>query len=195
MVDIEKFEDAFSNIERYYKNQGRLSKREQELCERWELAFALLRAQKNKVVAQKKYKALMLSKGVILSESDIVRDFRHSIQLFAPISLYTKDFLRMVITESAMKRIDLQQRKARKSFESNNLSDYEKMIKLIQKDEEIIMKINALDSSDPDMPDFSKVEMTQINVQISSDNSKIFEKILGKGSFDMNEFEDANEVE
>jgi hypothetical protein len=92
-----------------------------------------------------------------------------------------------VLTDAAMKRNEINERRARKFFEDGKTAEYEKLIKLIQKDEELIMKINGLDSSDPDMPDFSKVEMTQININIDSNNSKIFQRILGQGAFDMNE--------
>ena len=195
MADIEKIEDSYGNIERYYKNQGKLTKKEQELVERWETAWSLLRANRNKMVAQKKYKSLMLTKGIILSDNDVYRDFRYCVQLFAPISTHTKDFLRLVLTDAAMKRNEHNERRARHLFEQGKISDYERLIKLIQKDEELIMKINGLDSSDPDMPDFSKVEMTQINVNINSTDSKMFAKILGQGAFDMNEITDADEIE
>lgn len=186
MADIEKIQDSYGNIERYYKNQGKLTKREQELVERWETAWSLLRANRNKIVAQKKYKSLMLNKGIVLSDNDVYKDFRYCVELFAPISTHTKDFLRLVLTDSAMKRIEINERRARKLYEENKVSDYERLVKLIQKDEELIMKINGLDSSDPEMPDFTKVQMTQINVNIDSVNNTIFKKILEQGSFDLN---------
>ena len=86
MADIEKIQDSYGNIERYYKNQGKLTKREQELVERWETAWSLLRANRNKIVAQKKYKSLMLNKGIVLSDNDVYKDFRYCVELFAPIS-------------------------------------------------------------------------------------------------------------
>jgi len=195
MADIEKIEDSYGNIERYYKNQGRLTKREQELVERWETAWSLLRANRNKIVAQKKYKSLMLSRGIVLSDNDVYRDFRYCVQLFAPISTHTKDFLRLVLTDAAMKRNELNERRARKCYEEGRIQDYERLVKLIQKDEELIMKINGLDSTDPEMPDFSKVEMTQINVNIDSNNANLFKKILSLGSFDLNQipYEDESE--
>lgn len=186
MADIEKIQDSYGNIERYYKNQGKLTKREQELVERWETAWSLLRANRNKIVAQKKYKSLMLNKGIVLSDNDVYKDFRYCVELFAPISTHTKDFLRLVLTDSAMKRIEINERRARRLYEENKVSDYERLVKLIQKDEELIMKINGLDSSDPEMPDFTKVQMTQINVNIDSVNNTIFKKILEQGSFDLN---------
>ena len=195
MADLEKNEDHFGNIERYYKNAGKLSKKEQELCGRWETAFALLCHQKNKLIAKKKYKALMLKQGIILSDNEVYRDFKNSVDLFAPMSVHTKEFIRMTLTESIMKRMELQHKKARDSYDKNDIATYEKMIKLIQKDEEILIKTNGIDSTDPDMPDFSKVEMTQINVNIDSNNSRIFSKILGQGAFDMNEIIDADEIE
>lgn len=193
MADIEKIEDSYGNIERYYKNQGRLTKREQELVERWETAWSLLRANRNKIVAQKKYKSLMLSRGIVLSDNDIYRDFRYCVQLFAPISTHTKDFLRLVLTDAAMKRNEINERRARKCYEEGRITDYERLVKLIQKDEELIMKINGLDSTDPEMPDFSKVEMTQINVNIDSNNANLFKKILSLGSFDLNQIPYENE--
>ena len=195
MADIEKIEDSYGNIERYYKNQGRLTKREQELVERWETAWSLLRANRNKIIAQKKYKSLMLSRGIVLSDNDVYRDFRYCVQLFAPISTHTKDFLRLVLTDAAMKRNELNERRARKCYEEGRIQDYERLVKLIQKDEELIMKINGLDSTDPEMPDFSKVEMTQINVNIDSNNANLFKKILSLGSFDLNQipYEDESE--
>jgi hypothetical protein len=195
MADIEKIEDSYGNIERYYKNQGKLTKREQELVERWETAWSLLRANRNKIVAQKKYKSLMLSRGIILSDNDVYRDFRYCVQLFAPISTHTKDFLRLVLTDAAMKRNEINERRARKCYEEGRITDYERLVKLIQKDEELIMKINGLDSTDPEMPDFSKVEMTQINVNIDSNNANLFKKILSLGSFDLNQIPYENESE
>lgn len=195
MADLEKNEDHFSDIEKYYKSAGKLTKKQQELCNRWETAFALLRHQKNKVVAKKKYKALMLKQGIILSDNDVFRDFINAVNLFAPMSVHTKEFIRMTLTESIMQRMELQHKRAIKAYECNDFASYEKMIKLIQKDEEILIKTNGIDSTDPDMPDFSKVEMTQINVNIDSNNSRIFSKILGQGAFDMNEIIDADEIE
>lgn len=193
MADIEKIEDSYSNIEKYYKNQGKLTKREQELVERWESAWALSVAQRNVSVAQKKYKALMLKKGFILSDNDVYRDFRYAKHLFAPIYTHTKDFLRYIITNDAMKRMESNSRKAKAIYATNKTAEYERLMKLIQNDAQILMKVNGLDASDPDMPDFSKVEMTQINVNIDANNSKLFAKILGQGAFDMNEISDADE--
>jgi hypothetical protein len=195
MADLERNEDHFANIERYYKNASKLSKKDQEFCERWETAFALLRTQKNKVVAKKKYKAVMLKRGFVLSDNDVFRDFINAVNMFAPMSVHTKEFIRMTLTESIMARMELQHKRAIQAYEANDFTNYEKMIKLIQKDEEILIKTNGLDTTDPDMPDFSKVEMTQINVNINSENSKIFQRILGQGAFDMNEITDADEIE
>lgn len=207
MSDLEKIEDDFSMIERYYKHGHRLTKQQQAKVERWEAAFAILRHNKNKAVATKKYKKLMEANGVGLSDTEIYRDFRSASQLFAPMNVYSKDFLRMILTESAMKRIELNQRRARQYFGlvddsvedstgaktkvTKDLKSYETLMKLIQKDEELIMKINALDSTDPELPNFAKLEMNQITVNIDAANQSILNKILQKGSFDFNDVEDA----
>lgn len=207
MSDIEKQEDDFAMIERYYKHGNRLTKRQQEKAERWELAFSILRHTKNKSLASRKYKQLMERQGIALTDADVFKDFKHATQIFAPIGVYSKDFLRMVLTEAAMKRIDMNTKRAAHYFNSEyetdadgkttiinktkDIKSYETLMRLIQKDEELIMKINALDSTDPELPNFARLEMNQITVNIDSTNQKLLSKIMEKGSFDFNDIEDA----
>jgi hypothetical protein len=207
MSDIEKIEDNFSAIERYYKHGHRLTKKQQELCDRYQIAFMILKHNKNTTIAKKKYKNLMLTNGVILSDNDVYRDFKNAIDLLAPMNSMSNDFIRMTLTEGALRRIEMNQRRAAYYFNSETEKDengktriinktkdlvsYEKLMKLIQKDEEFVMKINALDSTDPEMPNFSKMEMNQININIDSNSSELLKKIMQKGSFDFNDIEDA----
>lgn len=195
--DFQKFEDYFSEVERYYKNGGKLSRKAEEYVQRWETAFAIMQEQRNKAVALKKYQEVMIKSGYVLSDYDVLRDFKNASLIFAPLHVYTKDFLRMVRTEAVMKRMEFLEQKAAEILaeDSKNIQAYERLIKLAQKDDELLIKYNALDVDDPELPNFAKLEMNQININVDKQSSALLQKILKGGAIDLNNFEDGTATE
>lgn len=195
--DFQKFEDYFAEVERYYKNGGKLSRKGEEYVQRWETAFAIMQEQRNKSIALKKYQEVMIRSGYVLTDYEVLRDFKNASLIFAPLHIYTKDFLRMVRTEAVIKRMEFLEKKAAEILaeDSKNYAAYERLIKLAQKDDELLIKYNALDVDDPELPNFDKLEMNQININVDKQASALLTKILGGGAIDLNNFEDVEPTE
>lgn len=200
-MELTKIDEARDNIEKYFQGKyDALNKFELALIEKWQDAYAIMKNNPKHSVAVKKYIVIREGKGDFLSLRQAMIDLRNAAQVFAPIDTMHAEMIRVSLTENIMKRMRKMQKRAEMMFElegeeggrktTKDLVAFERLIKLVQNDEERIIKLNRLDNIDPDKPDFSKVQMTQINVNINSDNMSILKKITESGALDLSKIED-----
>lgn len=189
MSNIRKY-SQFEQIELYYTNDAKLSDKEREVAERWELAFSLLQKHKSKKVAVAKLIAIETQKGQSLSVAQAYRDMKNAEELFVPLRKYSKDLLRHVLIESAVKdleRID-QRMKGEGSVpgEKSVVSDAQwiKLLEMKHKVEYRLIELSGISDEHPDMPDFSKLEAHQYNISIDPDTLSMFQKVMTGGVVD-----------
>lgn len=185
MSDIELFkDDTYDRIEKYYLHQGELSGKDIEICERLELAFALLCQHKNRKSSISKYISVLAQKGSSLSESQAYRDFSISERIFTPLRKYNKEFVRLVIIESAMKDIKEAERKASKT---NDVKLWAEIMKIKDKAEKRMIAASGILNEDPNLPDFSKIQPSAFTINVDAKIQNIFNKMITKGTVDITE--------
>lgn len=182
MNALEPIDDTFDKIEKYYRSSGKLSAKESEICERWELAFAFLCHHRNKKIAVNKYIAALTAKGQVVSPATAYRDFESAQNLFVPLKKYSKEFLRLILIESAMRDIKNCEERARKT---NDVKLWAEIMKVKDKAEMRIIKSAGLDIDDPNMPDFSKLAIADININIDPQMKSMFDTLLKRGNVDV----------
>lgn len=192
MNDLTKIDDTFDKIEKYYRSSGGLLPKEKEICERWELSFALLSHHKNKKVAVSKYITALKSKGTEVSVATAYRDLANAERLFVPLKKYSKEFLRLILIESALRDIKKAEQLAAKTKDPKLWAE---IMKTKDKAELRIIKASGLDVDDPNLPDFSKLQFSQINIDIDPSMKTMFQTLLKNGTVDVtqlfNTFTDA----
>lgn len=184
MSDLITTDDTFDRIEKYYRQAGKLSPKETEICARWELAFAIYAKQKNKKVAITKYLATLKSAGVELSEAQAYRDFTAAEKIFVPIHKYTKDFLKMVIIESALKDVKKAEAKA---AEAKDPRAWAMCMEIKHKAEKRIIDASGLSLNDPDLPDFGKLQANVFNINMDKQTMNMLQRMMQRGSIDITE--------
>lgn len=184
-------DDLFDKIENYYLNGSKLSDVEMKICTRLESSYALMMKHRSKSIAVKKHAK---TSGISLTQA--YSDFKAAERVFNPLRKYTKEFLRLVIIESAMRDI----RDCEKRAKDASISDWDKIMKIKDRAEQRIIKASGLDQDDPNLPDFSKLKPHQYNIQVPREVEKMFHSLLSKGVVDItnvyeNISEDAKEVD
>lgn len=184
MSELSTTDDTFDRIEKFYRQSGKLSPKETEICARWELAFAIYSKQKNKKVAVIKYIAALKSSGIELSHAQAYRDFSAAERIFAPLHKYTKDFLKMVIIESALK--DVKKAEAMAS-ETKDPKAWATIMDIKNKAEKRIIDASGLAINDPDLPDFAKLQANVFNINMDKQTMNMLQKLMERGSVDITE--------
>lgn len=177
-----KHDDLFDRIEKYYHNSGKLTQKEESICERWELAFALLCSTKNKKLAVTKFLAAMKAKGEVISTAQAYRDFTAAEKLFTPIRKYSKEFLRLVLIESAFKDIREADKRAKSAKDARSWSE---IMRVKHQAEKRIIDASGLQFDDPNLPDFSKIQPTQFKLNVDERVMEMMQKMLGRGVVDV----------
>ena len=185
MSDLITTDDTFDRIEKYYRQAGKLSPKETEICARWKLAFAIYAKQKNKKVAITKYLATLKSAGVELSEAQAYRDFTAAEKIFVPIHKYTKDFLKMVIIESALK--DVKKAEAKAAEAKDDPKGWAMCMEIKNKAEKRIIDASGLSLNDPDLPDFGKLQANVFNINMDKQTMNMLQRMMQRGSIDITE--------
>lgn len=191
--------DNFDKINDYYSNGAKLSKKEHEIAERWELAFALLLEHRNRKAAIGKLIRVISQKGKKLSIPQAYRDMNDAERLFAPIKQYKKDFLRLVLLESAFRDVKEADKRAK---EAKTVTEWMKCKEIKNKAEYRIIQVSGLNESHIDIPDFSKLQQGQFNLTIKDEDLSLFKSVISHGRIDVTELmtniqkvEDAEEID
>jgi hypothetical protein len=178
-------DDLFDKIQKYYHESGKLSDKEREICMRYERAFALLCENKIRSVAIQKYIATF---DPPISLPLAYKDFKAAEDIFAPMQKYTKDFLRMVIIESAMRDIAECERKLNPEDGSEiNVKDFGIIQAVKDKAEKRIISASGLKDEDVEKFDFAKLQAHIYQINVPKEVEKGFGKMLKKGVVDASE--------
>lgn len=189
MSNVKKY-NQFEQIELYYTNDAALSETDQKIAERWELAFALIQKHKSKKVAISRLIAIEERKGNKLSQAQAYRDMANAEKLFVPIRKYSKDLLRHVLIESAMKDLEmLKKRMKPKNNDGENISNTQwlKFVEMKHKIEYRLIELSGIGDENPDMPDFTKLEVHKYEISIDDEMKNMFMKMLQSGIIDTTE--------
>lgn len=170
--------DLFDRIEAYYLKGGQLTDKETEICKRWESAYATLCEVRSKKVAMKKHMAIF--KGLSVSQAYI--DLGNAERVFNPFRKYTKEFLRMVLIESALKDVKKCEKLA---GEEKDIYKWRAIMAIKDAAEKRIIKAAGLDQYDPNLPDFSKLQPHQYNIDMPEVVKDMFKGLIANGAVDI----------
>lgn len=182
---INQREILFDKIERFYKEDGKLSQVEQEICQRWELAFSLLQKHRSKAVAISKYIRVLDKQGIKLAKNTAYSDFKKAEEIFTPITKVSKELQRLIIMESIDKDITKLKVKQRKEDITNSL--YIQLQDQINKLYDLRIKAGGLHQDDPNIPDFSQLQMPNIQVNVSPKVESMLKRMMANGAIDTTE--------
>lgn len=178
---LDSMDDTFDKIEKYYHQNGKLSDKEQEICARWELVFSIYKDVKDKRVTIKKYMAVLNKNGTPQSISQCYIDFRNAEKLFTQLEKYSKEFVRLVIIESAMRDVK-QCEKMIRDRENIDVKQWSEIMKVKDKAEKRIIDAAGLMVNDPQLPDFSKLVPSTFNINIDPKAMAMMKTLISKGA-------------
>lgn len=163
------FDDTFEKIKAFYiDSEVKLTKKEEELRRRWQLAFTILCRHRSR---QQTVKILMrLGK---ISERSAYQDINNANKLFGDVFKTNKETERHILHEMAMENYN----------EAKKKHDLDNMNKAVA----IMVKIKGLETEDPDLPDPAKLrphtQVLQINFEFI--NSPYFQLIDPKAKHEI----------
>jgi hypothetical protein len=197
MLNLNTGPNLFDRIQAYYLSNEKLTPKEQEIAERWELAFALLSEHRNKKLAISKYLKILSTKEQSISIAQAYRDMNDCQRVFAPIQAYSKEFLRLMVIDSAIKDIKAAENKA---SEAGTIPEWNKAMAIKDKAEQRLIKAAGLDDQHPDLPDFSQLEAPAIENHFPPELMSALTNLTNKGVVDITAFlqqnsEDAKIIE
>lgn len=178
-------DNLFDKIEKYYKGEGKLSTSEQVICQRWELAFSLLAKFRSKKVAITKYQVILEQQGNPISLNTAYQDFQKAEAIFLPIHKTSKELQRLIIVESIDKNIS--------KLESKQLSiqaDHRLYLQYqseITKLKDLRIKASGIMQEDVHVPDFSRIQMPDILVNVSPKVQSLLKLMAKRGIVDTTE--------
>lgn len=161
----------YDKIVAYLKNpesdSSELTLKEQEMLARWDEAFTLLRNYNSTADAA----AILMKRFPGLSRATAYRDCASAISLFGDISQSKKEGIKHLTTEIARDAIAIARIK-------NNEDGMLKGAK-------VIADINGVNTTDPDLPDFSKLESHTFVLGMPEEFVTIMTQMISGGKIDL----------
>lgn len=154
-----------------------LSVHEQLLVQRWNEAWTLMRSGKSMADASAILMKRFSVDGKPLSRATAYRDCSNAISLFGDIAQSTKDGIKHLTTELV--------RDAAVIARAKNNEDG------MMKAALAIAKINGVNTTDPDLPDFSKLEPNTYVFQLDPLTVKAIEHLIRTGRIELSMLTDA----
>lgn len=156
-----------------------LTEHEQQLVARWTEAFTMLRNYHSTADTA----AILMKRFPGISRATAYRDCADAISLFGDISKSTKEGIRHLASEITKDAIAI-------AKEKNNEDG-------MMKGANNLAKINGVNDTDPDLPDFSLLEPHTYEFGLPSNAMKVLEGMLAGGKIDLTEMvtEMANHAE
>ena len=179
-LEVTPKDDVFDRIEAYYLHKGKLSDKDMEVCERWERAFSMLCEHRIRKVALDRFIDSYKAQGQPISLATAYRDFAAAERLFTPMRKYSKEFLRLVTIESAMRDVLAAEEKMQ-ALEANDLRAFALLQEVKDRAERRIISAAGLKKDDPNIIDFSKLEPSTFLIQAPDDILKMYKNITSKG--------------
>ena len=146
------------------------------------MSFALLSEHRSRKVAVNKLIAVCERKGNKISQAQAYRDISSAERIFAPLKQYSKEFLRLVIIESAIRDIKECDRKSKKEI---SIKDWGILKGIKDKAESRIIEVSGLKDVDVETPDFGKLNPSEYNIVLPDGYSELFKKVIQKGVVDV----------
>jgi hypothetical protein len=184
LLDIK--DDTFEKIEKYYHQKGKLTEKELEICSRWELVFTIFFKQKERKITISKYMAILNRKGTPQSIAQCYSDLRNAEKLFTPLQKYSKEFVRLVIIESAMRDVKRCESMIREQ-KNIDIKSWSEIMKVKDKAEKRIIDAAGLMVNDPQLPDFSKLVPSTFNINLDPKAFEMMKTFISKGNVDVTE--------
>jgi hypothetical protein len=182
MTNLPVYQELYDKINSYYLTGYKLSEKDKEIAERWELSFALLSEHRSRKVAVNKLIAVSEKKGKQMSVAQAYRDMANAERIFAPLKQYSKEFLRLVIIESAIRDIKECDRKSKKEI---SIRDWGILKGIKDKAENRIIEVSGLKDVDVDTPDFEKLIPSDYNIVLPDGLTDMFKRVIQKGVVDV----------
>lgn len=186
----ENRKQLIDKIQDYYLNESKLTDHQRSMVERIELVFSLSLNARDKKTIISKYAKILSQKGIVLSIPQAYRDLKMAEEVFSPILEHKKDFLRMVMIESANKDISRIQNRLKKAKSNREFIDLQYLKDRI---ETRLMKLAGLDKPDNEVFDFSKLTPHQFLVKVDPRTVNMLKSMASNGFVDLTgSFEDAD---
>lgn len=182
-------------IQDYYLNESKLTDHQRSMMERIELVFSLALNSRDKKTIISKYSRILESKGIKLSIPQAYRDLKMAEEVFSPILEHKKEFLKMIMIESAQKDIAKIQARLNKQTSTREFLDLQYLKDRV---ETRLMKLAGLDKPDNEIFDFSKLTPHQFLVKVDPRTVSMLKSMASNGFVDLTgSYEDVdwNEVE
>lgn len=186
--DLEK-KNLFNQIQEHYIDGKTLPPKIQVIASRWQAAFMLLIHYKSKARVVKILSKMKDIDGNKTSQPQIYRDLRSAELLFGNVNKWQKDTIRYMINDSCLKEITQLEEMMNQAKKKSDWDNYERFSRLKDKAETRLIKSNALDKEDPDIPDFTKLQPNQYLIGLDEQTNDLLKSILDdSGSVDVSKF-------
>lgn len=161
---------TFDKIVQHYRDESVvLSDKEKEVLSRWETAFTFMR--KHRTVSQTV--DLLMRFFPDISKVTAYRDVVNAQRLFGSVMESNKEGLRHLLTEFCMDLIARAKKNGDMKAENAAIAN--------------MIKINGLDREDPDLPDFSKLQPHQYNIQLPPEVLELLLNIVKSGKINISD--------
>lgn len=169
-------------IERFYLNGHELDEKDREICTRLESAYALLCVHRIKKVALDKH---VKTSGVSFStaRSDMIT----AEKIFAPLSKYTKEFIRLIVIETSLKTLKTCKKK---ELAATSISQWEKVMNIADKAQKRMIEASGLHLDDPNQIDPEKFQQHVIQTTSPEPFKRMIKKLTLTGTADLSEIYD-----
>lgn len=144
-----------------------LSQKDKEVLDRWMEAFTMQRNYKNVVDSA----ALLMKRFPGLSRATAYRDCANSISLFGDISVASKEGIKHLSTEIVKDAIAIARL-------TNNAKE-------MRQGALALAKINGVNVTDPDLPDFNKLEPHTYEISLPPTLIKVLTEMAKTGKMDL----------
>jgi hypothetical protein len=171
---------SYEHIAAYMRDElaeTELSDHEQLLVQRWNEAWTLMRSGKSMADAAAILMKRFSVEGKPLSRATAYRDCSNAISLFGDIAQSTKEGIKHLTTEIVRDSITIARAKNNEDGMRNGAL--------------AIAKINGVNTTDPDLPDFSKLEPNTYVFQLDPLAAKAIEHLVRTGRIELSMITDA----
>lgn len=168
--ELGKSDSTKDRIFAYYldKKSIQLTKKEEEIRNRWASCFSLLCQYHSPQQAVN-----VMVKTYAISEAQAYRDVKNALELFGDVTSSNKEAYRHILFEFAMKIFQLAATK----------TDLPEMNRALI----TMVKIRGLDKEDPNLPDFSAFQNNTYNILIQDSQREVLERLTSQGLINIDE--------
>lgn len=161
--------NSIAAIRDHYLNGTALTDKQEEMRKRLSAAFSLLSS----------YRSIQQAIPILMnqyaySEASAYRDINNALKLFGNVLEKNKEGIRQIVYEYAVNTYQL--------AAANN--DYKAMSLALDK----MIKVIGLDKDETELPDFEKIQPSIVLVALPEGQEQKLNKMLGKGSINLNEY-------